>query len=370
MIFVAVGTHDGQFDRLIRRIDEIAPSIKEKIVAQIGSGSYKPKNIEFFSFAPTLDEYYRKARVVIVQSATSLIEVSMNYQKPVITVPRQKLYGEHINDHQVEFGEFFAKKTGIFCFTDVKKITPELLKKYNKIPEIELKNIEKLRSSYRAFFKSIAPLGKDRIDYFVNLIEPQRTDKVLNIGVSNIPEIEMVLENRVRECWTVDIDSQKLKNAALYLHRTKLIEGDITKENFLKRGYYDKIVMCEVLEHLKNDDDVLITLRSLLKPGGKLIFSVPNNHFLHYLHPVTYMQHERQYTNRAVLDLMAKTGFKIEHFNVVECWTLLVNLYIHLFYKYFLGKSKNFLTFSQRANRSYRQINKSGLDIAVRAVKF
>ncbi len=369
MIFVAVGTHDGQFDRLIRRIDEIAPYIKEKIVAQVGAGTYKPKNIEFFAFAPTLDEYYRQARMVIVQSATSLIEVSMKYQKPVITVPRQKKYGEHINNHQVEFGEFFAKKTGISCFTDVKKITPELLKRYATVPKIDLANIKELRSNYRAFFKSIAPLGKDRIDYFVNLVNPQKTDKVLNIGISNIPEIEMILENKVKECWTVDIDGPKLKKAAHYLHKTKLVEGDITKDNVLKKYYYDKIVMCEVLEHLKNEDIVLMGIRSLLKPGGKLIISVPNNHFLHYLHPVTYMQHERQYTNQSVRDLMKKTGFKIEHFNVVECWTLLANLYVHLFYKYFLGKSKNFLTFSRRANRSYRQINRSGLDIAVRAVK-
>lgn len=369
MIFIAVGTHDGQFDRLIRRIDEIAPFIKEKIIAQIGAGTYKPKNIEFFAFAPTLDDYYRQARLVIVQSATSLIEVSIKYQKPVITVPRQRKYGEHINDHQVEFGEYFAKKTGISCFTDVKKITPELLKKYALTPKIDLANIEELRNNYRAFFKSIAPLGKDRIDYFVNLVDPQKTDKVLNIGISNIPEIEMILEDKVKECWTIDIDGPKLKKASRYLHKTKLIEGDITKDNILKKNYYDKVVICEVLEHLKNDDKVLLGVRSLLKPGGKLIISVPNNHPLHYLHPVTYMQHERQYTNQSVRDLMKKTGFRIEHFNVVECWTLLANLYVHLFYKYILGKSKNFLTFSRRANRSYRQINKSGLDIAVRAVK-
>ena len=41
MIFVTVGTHPDQFDRLIRKIDTIAPKIKEKIVIQRGFTKYQ-----------------------------------------------------------------------------------------------------------------------------------------------------------------------------------------------------------------------------------------------------------------------------------------------------------------------------------------
>src|SRR3989344_2947516 len=97
MIFVTVGTHTDQFDRLIKRIDEIAPKIKEKIIIQRGFTKYVPKNVEFFEFTDDMDHYYKNARIVIAQSATSLIEFILNYGKPVITVPRESKYNEHIN---------------------------------------------------------------------------------------------------------------------------------------------------------------------------------------------------------------------------------------------------------------------------------
>ena len=98
MIFVTIGTHPDQFDRLIRRIDEIAPKIKEEIIVQRGFTRYVPKNIKYFEFTDEMDKYYKKARIVIAQSATSLIEFILKYGKPVITVPREAKYKEHIND--------------------------------------------------------------------------------------------------------------------------------------------------------------------------------------------------------------------------------------------------------------------------------
>ncbi len=130
MIFITIGTHPESFERLIRHIDKISPKIKEKIIIQRGFTKYIPKNVESFDFAESLDEYYKKSRVVIAQSATSLIEFCLKYDKPVITVPREKKYSEHINDHQVEFAEYFSKKTGILMIRDMNKLTPELLINY------------------------------------------------------------------------------------------------------------------------------------------------------------------------------------------------------------------------------------------------
>src|SRR5947209_11093294 len=54
MIFVTVGTTD--FDALVRRIDELAPSLGEEVLCQIGKGSYLPRNCRYFRYAPSLDE--------------------------------------------------------------------------------------------------------------------------------------------------------------------------------------------------------------------------------------------------------------------------------------------------------------------------
>ena len=149
MIFVTIGTHPDQFDRLIRRIDEIAPKIKEKIIIQRGFTKYIPKNVESFTFADNLEPYFKEARLVISHSATSLLEFVLKNKKPIITVPRQKKFKEHINDHQVEFALFLKEKYGVEAILDINKITPELLKNYNHIMKVKKDNLIKLQSYFR-----------------------------------------------------------------------------------------------------------------------------------------------------------------------------------------------------------------------------
>ena len=156
MIFVTIGTHPGQFDRLIRRIDEIAPQIKEKIIVQRGFTKYIPKNVESFTFVPSLEPYYKKARLVISHSATSLLEFVLFNKKPLITVPRQKRFDEHLNDHQVEFALFLQERTGIKAILNINDITPKLLNSYNKVAVIKKDNMHKLQNYFKKTFDDIA----------------------------------------------------------------------------------------------------------------------------------------------------------------------------------------------------------------------
>ena len=155
MIFVAVGTHPESFERLIRRIDEIAPQVKEKIIIQRGFTSYVPKNCESFEFADSLEPYFKKARLVISQSATSLLEFVLFNKKPLITVPRQKKFHEHLNDHQVEFALFLQEKTGIKAILDMNDLTAELLNSYKKVAKIDRKNLDTLQSYFKELFNEI-----------------------------------------------------------------------------------------------------------------------------------------------------------------------------------------------------------------------
>lgn len=156
MIFVTIGTHPAQFDRLLRKIDEIAPKLKEKVIIQRGFTKYTPKNCEYFDFVDNIDPYYEKARLVIVQSATSLLEFVLKYKKPVITVPRRAKYKEHLNDHQVDFGIYFAKKTGIKCVLEMEELTPTLLKNYKTIAKVSLEPRIKLQNYFKNLFETIS----------------------------------------------------------------------------------------------------------------------------------------------------------------------------------------------------------------------
>lgn len=107
MIFVTVGTHEQPFDRLIKYIDHLTAEkiITERIIMQTGFCKYVPEFCEWKSFY-TFDEmqsFMKKARIIITHGGPSSIMMSLQYGKVPVAVPRQKKYGEDINDHQIEF---------------------------------------------------------------------------------------------------------------------------------------------------------------------------------------------------------------------------------------------------------------------------
>ena len=108
-IFVTVGTHPQQFNRLIEKLDKLAgeKKIPGKIFAQIGHSTYKPKNFEYRDFIGIAD--FRKkmaeADLVITHSGEGNIGLAKNLGKKMVVVPRKKEFGEHTNDHQLELAE-------------------------------------------------------------------------------------------------------------------------------------------------------------------------------------------------------------------------------------------------------------------------
>ena len=54
MIFVTVGTHEQQFNRLVEYIDKIAEKMDEEIIIQIGFSTYKPKHCVWKEFFHTV----------------------------------------------------------------------------------------------------------------------------------------------------------------------------------------------------------------------------------------------------------------------------------------------------------------------------
>ena len=114
MIFVTVGTHEQPFDRLIKYVDQLKKEkvIEEEIVMQTGFGAYKPCCCtwsRFFSY-PEMIKYVEKSRIVITHGGPSSFIMPLQIGKIPIVVPRQKQFGEHVNDHQVDFVQAVEKR--------------------------------------------------------------------------------------------------------------------------------------------------------------------------------------------------------------------------------------------------------------------
>lgn len=128
MIFVTIGNPHQGFERLIKKMDEIAESINEKVIIQIGHTKYNPRNAEYFDFKtyPEIQELNQKARVVVCHGGVGSIITALEQGTPVISVPRLKKYGEHSNDHQLDIVNAMAEEGKIIAVYDVDELEDAL----------------------------------------------------------------------------------------------------------------------------------------------------------------------------------------------------------------------------------------------------
>lgn len=135
MIFVTVGTHEQQFNRLVEYMDNYATTTEEEIVIQTGFSTYIPKNCKWqklFSYTE-MSEYIKKARIAITHGGPSSFISALQIGKIPIVVPRQKRYGEHVNDHQVHFCEQVAERMGTIYVVEDISVLDKVINDYDNI---------------------------------------------------------------------------------------------------------------------------------------------------------------------------------------------------------------------------------------------
>lgn len=117
MIFVTVGTHEQQFNRLIEAMDLLVRDniVQEKVVMQIGYSTYEPKYCEWSRLYPYQEmiEKVEQAHIVITHGGPSSFIMPLQAGKVPLVVPRQKRFDEHVNDHQVMFTRAVSKRQGV-----------------------------------------------------------------------------------------------------------------------------------------------------------------------------------------------------------------------------------------------------------------
>ncbi|MBU2560061.1 beta-1,4-galactosyltransferase [archaeon] len=122
MIFVMVGTHNLGFERLVKKMDEIAEN--DEVVMQIGATSYAPKNAKYFAFTglKSMYDYIEKADVVVTHGGIGCVTDALAYGKPLVIVPRLKKHNEHTNDHQLDLAREIANEGRAVMVLDIDKL--------------------------------------------------------------------------------------------------------------------------------------------------------------------------------------------------------------------------------------------------------
>jgi len=164
MIFVTVGTHEQPFDRLVKEIDRLKEEdiITEKLFIQTGYSIYRPRFCEYAEFIK-FDEMMKKiqeARIIITHGGPgSIMPVLYNGKIPIV-VPRQKRYGEHIDDHQIHFCKKLEEESKIISIYEIEDLE-YILKQYDKLTERFKKNKMNSKEKIHKFAKILDKLCKE-----------------------------------------------------------------------------------------------------------------------------------------------------------------------------------------------------------------
>ncbi|UCF33618.1 MAG: class I SAM-dependent methyltransferase [Phycisphaerales bacterium] len=80
------------------------------------------------------------------------------------------------------------------------------------------------------------------------------------------------------ETFGVDVSEHAIEQCQTVTPESRCFVGDVQEglPAELERGSFDLVLACYVFEHLRDPPAAMHTVRSLLKDGGMLLFSVPN----------------------------------------------------------------------------------------------
>jgi UDP-N-acetylglucosamine transferase subunit ALG13 len=115
LIFVTIGSM-FPFDRLVRLVDDLVADFPEEtFFAQIGDGTYEPRNMPFVRMLPRREfmAQLRGSRVLVAHAGMGSVISAMEVGKPIALLPRRAKLGEVNTDHQVATARWLKGRQGI-----------------------------------------------------------------------------------------------------------------------------------------------------------------------------------------------------------------------------------------------------------------
>src|SRR5665647_1731117 len=130
-------------------------------------------------------------------------------------------------------------------------------------------------ASFHLYQRTVDGYSNDSLSVIAGLIEPGQTLLDLGMGTGGLGQY-------LSQRYAIVADGVTLNPAEADIARTwyrNTVVADLDRDQlstFFGADRYDCIVFADILEHLKAPQDLLLQCKALLKPGGRLITSVPN----------------------------------------------------------------------------------------------
>jgi len=121
---------------------------------------------------------------------------------------------------------------------------------------------------------------RNRVYFIVKELDVKPKDKILECGCGRGFHLNILRELSRATLYGIDINRKHLQIAKKQLAKkdVKIKYASVYALPF-KDKFFDKVLLSEVLEHLEDEDKALQEIRRVLKPGGRLIITVPNESY-------------------------------------------------------------------------------------------
>lgn len=137
MIFITLGSQRFQFNRLLKAVDDLIEQgdITDQVYAQTGYSDYVPRHYAYEDFMDheRYEQLEKDADIVITHGGTGAIVGALKKGKKVIAVPRLARYGEHVDNHQIQLLNVFARMGYIVVCYDIEQLR-DACRLIHKIP--------------------------------------------------------------------------------------------------------------------------------------------------------------------------------------------------------------------------------------------
>jgi SAM-dependent methyltransferase len=139
-------------------------------------------------------------------------------------------------------------------------------------------------------------------------VQPPSGARILEVGCGTGHNLKML--ERFGKADGIEIDAEARALAEKRLGR-KIKVAPLPELPGVNRKHYDLVAALDVVEHIDDDEATIAALASCLKPGGKLLVTVPAHQWMWSAHD-ELNHHKRRYSKRGLRRLIEQAPLRLE----------------------------------------------------------